>query len=74
MNGAQRRHHDAMPERYRAAYRRAVEAGASGRKAAIRSKCLDCMCWQEAEVNRCTITHCPLWPYRMGGKPELATD
>lgn len=34
---------------------------------AIRAKCEDCMCGQMAEVSRCNITTCPLWPYRMGG-------
>ena len=33
---------------------------------AIRAKCLDCMSWQEAEVRRCEVAKCPLWPYRMG--------
>ena len=33
---------------------------------AIRQKCLDCCCWQEAEVRLCTIKTCSLWRYRMG--------
>ena len=33
---------------------------------AIRAKCLDCCCWQEAEVRLCTIKTCSLWRYRMG--------
>ena len=74
MNKAQVKHHDAMPEKYRSMYRRAVEAGTSARKAAIRSKCMDCMCWQEAEVARCDIAQCPLWPYRMGASAEIAGD
>ena len=55
---------EAVPEKYRGIYRQAM----TGRRAlkAIRAKCLDCTCWQEAEVRRCTIEHCPLWPYRMG--------
>jgi hypothetical protein len=33
---------------------------------AIRTKCLDCMCGHMAQVRRCNLLHCPLWPYRMG--------
>jgi hypothetical protein len=72
VNKAQREYHDDLAERYRGAYRRAVEGGASARKAAIRSKCLDCCCWQEAEVSKCTITYCPLWPFRMAGTAQAA--
>ena len=35
----------------------------------IRLKCLDCCCWQRAEVRLCPATHCALWPYRMGRRP-----
>lgn len=37
---------------------------------AIRAKCLDCMCFQLAEVRRCPATDCPLFPYRMGHRPQ----
>ncbi len=37
---------------------------------AIRRKCLDCVCWNRAEVVRCEIDLCPLWPYRMGRRPS----
>lgn len=33
---------------------------------AIRAKCMDCTCQQQAEVRNCTIKTCPLWRYRMG--------
>lgn len=36
---------------------------------AIRAKCLDCCVGNAAEVNRCHITTCPLWPYRFGKDP-----
>jgi hypothetical protein len=36
---------------------------------AIRAKCLDCCCYQETEVRKCTAVGCPLWPYRMGTNP-----
>ena len=37
---------------------------------AIRAKCLDCSCQQPREVRLCTVTNCPLWPYRMGKRPK----
>ena len=37
--------------------------------AAIRAKCLDCCCGSPAEVRKCTIATCPLWPMRMGKNP-----
>lgn len=33
---------------------------------AIRLKCLDCCCGNNAEVRRCKAVSCPLWRYRMG--------
>ena len=35
---------------------------------AIRAKCLDCA-HTAAEVRKCVVTDCPLWPLRMGTKP-----
>ena len=35
---------------------------------AIRAKCLDCA-HTSAEVRKCVVTDCPLWPLRMGTKP-----
>ncbi len=35
----------------------------------IRKKCIDCCGDQLAEVRRCHITECPLWPFRMGKNP-----
>ena len=37
---------------------------------AIRQKCLDCSCYQLAEVRDCPVTRCDLWPYRFGRDPE----
>lgn len=37
-----------------------------GRKAAIRAKCMECQCAQNAEVRNCDMYDCTLWPYRMG--------
>lgn len=39
---------------------------------AIREKCLDCTCQQPKEVRLCEVTHCSLWPYRMGRRPKSA--
>ena len=36
------------------------------RRAAIRAKCLDCSGNNRAEVRRCPVIGCPLWPYRRG--------
>lgn len=37
-----------------------------GRAKAIRLKCLDCCCGQQAEVRKCPAVDCPLWRFRMG--------
>lgn len=37
--------------------------------AAIRAKCLDCSGFNAAEVARCQIVRCPLWPHRFGRSP-----
>lgn len=39
---------------------------------AIREKCLDCACGNDAEVRRCELKHCTLWPFRMGKNPNRA--
>lgn len=36
------------------------------RTKAIRAKCLECCCGNSAEVRRCQIADCALWPWRMG--------
>lgn len=40
--------------------------------AAIRARCLDCCCYQKAEVRKCVFTGCASWPYRMGTNPWRA--
>lgn len=37
---------------------------------AIRRHCLDCSCWNTAEVRNCTVTECDLYPFRMGHNPN----
>ena len=39
---------------------------------AIRAKCKDCCGGSEAEVRRCGMIDCPLWPFRMGTNPFRA--
>lgn len=40
---------------------------------AIRAKCKDCCCGDNREIRECTITDCPLHPYRMGHRPSTPT-
>ena len=40
---------------------------------AIRKKCLDCTCGQVLEIRKCPVIECPLYPYRMGRRPDKAT-
>ena len=40
---------------------------------AIRKKCLDCTCNQYEEIRYCTAVDCPLYPYRMGRRPDKST-
>lgn len=35
----------------------------------IRLKCLECCCWNDAEVRKCTIPDCILYRYRFGKNP-----
>jgi len=39
---------------------------------AIRRKCYDCSGGSANEVKLCTVTQCPLWPYRLGKRPSFA--
>lgn len=38
-------------------------------KKAIMAKCIDCSCYETAEVKRCTVNTCPLWQFRNGKNP-----
>jgi hypothetical protein len=51
-----------IPEKYRGTYRKAMTG--HSRQKAIHAKCQDCMNWQVAEIRRCDIVTCPLYPYR----------
>ena len=37
---------------------------------AIREYCLGCQGEGESWVRNCDLTDCPLWPYRMGRRPQ----
>ena len=39
---------------------------------AIRAKCLDCSAGSVAEVRKCHITDCSLYPFRFGHNPNRA--
>lgn len=66
---------ETCPEPLRERYRRRAERAASGQRAeAIRLKCLECVCWNQAEVRRCHITSCALWPFRLPGKAQRTED
>lgn len=41
---------------------------------AIRNKCLDCCAGNDAEVRRCELIQCPLFPYRFGCSPASAIN
>ena len=40
--------------------------GPSKRSSAIRLACLQCVNWNQPEVNHCTIKSCALWEFRKG--------
>lgn len=36
---------------------------------AVKANCIDCCGGQASEVRKCVMTHCTLWPFRMGVNP-----
>jgi len=62
----QRRHVSGL---YQELYDR-VATGQTSRREAIKSKCLDCACWQRDETSNCPATSCPLWLYRPYQRPD----
>ena len=36
---------------------------------AIRANCLECSGGRRSEIERCHLTECSLWPYRLGRDP-----
>jgi hypothetical protein len=51
-----------VPKKYRGLYERAMQG--KSRKAAMHAFCLECCYWQIKEVQLCSDTGCPLFPYR----------
>lgn len=58
-----------IPASYKGMYRDLYKKAWSkqSRKAAVRAFCLECVCYQEAEVRRCTSPGCPLFEFRLKG-------
>lgn len=50
----------------------AARAQAGERQKAILLKCLECCCWEQAEVKRCEIRGCPLWRFSRAN-PEVVS-
>jgi len=55
-----------IPNKFDGSYRRQYDKAMKkeSMRAAVNSKCLDCMNWQQPEVKDCEIVTCPLHPYR----------
>lgn len=41
---------------------------------AIRANCIACCAGNSAEVRRCAMVTCDMWPYRMGTNPFVSRD
>jgi hypothetical protein len=61
-----RQHRANIPSLHHEAYRKNWDLAMEGRslRAAVKAKCLDCMCWQSTEVKLCPCAACPLWEVR----------
>lgn len=61
-----------IPDIHNGAYRRKYDKAMNGKslRAAVDSKCLDCVCWQSSEIAKCPVLTCPLYPYRRYGKSQ----
>jgi hypothetical protein len=66
---ADRRYLDGVG-RWQALYERAL--GGRDRAAAIRAACLLCGGWSGPDARDCWDTACPLWPFRIDGRPRRA--
>ena len=60
--GCIRKHRVDIPKIHRNTYDRAMQG--KSLKSAVKSFCLECVCWQKEEVRLCTSLACPLYPYR----------
>jgi hypothetical protein len=57
-----------VPQKYQRLYEKA-QTGKS-RRAGIRCHCLMCVGWRAKDLELCTATECPLYPYRMKVVPK----
>ncbi len=57
-----RKHRADIPKIHHRIYDRAMQG--KSLKSAVKSFCLECVCWQKEEVRHCTSLICPLYPYR----------
>ncbi len=48
-----------------------VEVELTPRKA-IKKHCLECMCFVQPEVSKCTSVNCPLFPFRLGDSHSVS--
>jgi len=48
--------------------RRRKEGEIATQRTAIRNHCLECLGYNSAEVKRCTVSRCWLYPYRLGSQ------
>jgi len=55
-----------IPNLFHGSYRRLYDKAMTGKslRATVDSKCLDCSCWQQAEIKKCAVFTCPLFEYR----------
>ena len=51
-----------IPAKYKGIYDKALRGRSL--KTAVHAQCLECVGWQLREVEKCTDTACPLFPYR----------
>jgi hypothetical protein len=51
-----------IPKIYREVYKKAAIGGS--KPAAIKTFCLECVCWQKNEIINCTCVTCPLYSVR----------
>ncbi len=70
-----RKHRANIPDLHNGAYRRNWDKAMTGKslRAAVKAKCLDCMCWQLTEVYQCSCVACPLYPYRPAPQKARST-
>lgn len=57
------------PRKMSAADLEACGLAKQSRGDAIRAHCTDCCVGNTAEIRRCALHTCPLWPFRMGTDP-----